>query len=424
MTEAVEAITDQDLIALADRFDPARAMSTLEALCAEEFQGRGLGTQGHDQAVRWLAGHLGDVGLEPVPDTFVVSEVFRLESAASFLVEGPQSSRQLEHRREYAEHPRSARTEAPVKGVAVRWNGTPESEAWTVLDRVPQGRAFDDLVEQVRAAGGVGILTPQDPDGSGFLTKRTVGAGEVRLPVVAVCSDQLAQLVGGVVTAHVPLLRTQATGTNLVATPPGVDLSKAEQPVLITAHHDGVGADPGRHFQCAGDNASGVAVLCEVARVLGGRTPALSRPILFATLDAEEHGALGSRHHARQLVAEGWRPEVLNVDMAGKFNGTVAVELGQDTQPIIAALDRAGRLLHIPLAAAPVASDNRQYAAAGMPAAGIGLGAAHYHSPLDSLDRIDPEALRKAGRLVLATVAQLATRRQPAPQDNQNIGKE
>jgi aminopeptidase YwaD len=146
--------------------------------------------------------------------------------------------------------------------------------------------------------------------------------------------------------------------------------------------------------------------------------------VLFAVLDAEEHGALGSRHHARQLAAEGWRPEVLNVDMAGKFNGAVAVELGADTQPIISALDRAGRLLHIPLAAGQVASDNRQYAGVGMPAAGIGLGAAHYHSPLDSLDRIDPEALRKAGRLLLVTIAHLAARTSRAGNDDKNIGKE
>ncbi|EWM19022.1 M28 family metallopeptidase [Kutzneria sp. 744] len=180
----------------------------------------------------------------------------------------------------------------------------------------------------------------------------------------------------------------------------------------------------GPHFDCAGDNASGVAVLCEVARVLVETGKTLARPVLFAVLDAEEHGALGSRHHARQLAGEGWRPEVLNVDMAGKFNGTVAVELGPDTRPIIDALDRAGRLLRIPLAAGQVASDNRQYAGVGMPAAGIGLGAAHYHSPLDSLDRIDPEAVRKAGRLLLVTIAHLAARTSRAGNDNENIGKE
>jgi hypothetical protein len=97
--------------------------------------------------------------------------------------------------------------------------------------------------------------------------------------------------------------------------------------------------------------------------------------------------------------------------MAGKFNGKIAVELGPaDPAPklLIAALDAAGRQLRLPLYAAPVSSDNRRYAQAGFPAAGIGLGAAHYHSPLDSLDRIDPDALGKAGRLLLASVAHLA----------------
>ena len=421
MTETTETASDGGL---ADRFDQDRAMDTLTALCAEDFAGRGLGSPGHDLATRWLADHLTSIGLDPRPDTFTVPEVFRLAEAPSLAIgDGPLAG-ELEHRRDYAEHPRSALMDVPATGTAVSWDGTPMSGAWTILERVPQGNAFVELVDQLRAVGGLGLLTPQDPDGSGFLTKRTVGAGVVQLPVVAVRSDLLKQLPGSTVTAYVPLVRAAATGTNLVAALPGNDLRSAERPILVTAHYDGVGADPGRHFDCAGDNASGVAVLCEVARVLIEAGKTLARPVVFAVLDAEEHGALGSRHHAQQLAAEGWRPEVLNVDMAGKFNGTVAVELSADTQAIIAALDHAGRLLHIPLAAAPVASDNRQYAGAGMPAAGIGLGAAHYHSPLDSLDRIDPEALRRAGRLLLVTIAHLAAPTSTAGNDNENIGKE
>lgn len=424
MTGTTETAADGGLTALADRFDQDRAMATLTALCAEELAGRGLGSPGHDLASRWLADHLTAIGLDPQPDTFEVPEVFRLAEASTLTITGGPLAGELEHRRDYAEHPRSARMDAPATGTAVRWDGTAVSGAWTILERVPQGAAFVELVDKVRAAGGVGLLTPQDPDGSGFLTKRTVGAGVVELPVVAVRSELLKQLPGSAVTAYVPLVRAPATGTNIVAALPGNDLRSAERPILVTAHYDGVGADPGRHFDCAGDNASGVAVLCEVARVLVESGTTLRRPVLFAVLDAEEHGALGSRHHARQLAAEGWQPEVLNVDMAGKFNGTVAVELGGDTQPIISALDRAGRLLRIPLEAAQVASDNRQYAGAGMPAAGIGLGAAHYHSPLDSLDRIDPEALRKAGRLLLVTIAHLAAHTGEAGHDNKNIGKE
>ncbi|MEV6603129.1 M28 family peptidase [Kutzneria sp. NPDC051319] len=422
MTEMAQVVQDDELVALADQFDPARAMDTLTALCVEELSGRGLGSAGHDRAGQWLVDHLTGLGLVPEPHSFQVPEVFRLAAAPALAVSGPRLSGELEHRRDYAEHPRSAAMEAPVTGTAVCWDGTPVADAWTVLDVVPQGTAFAELADQLGEAGGLGLLTPQDPDGSGFLTKRTVGAPAVRLPVVAVRSDLLKQLSGSTVSAYVPVRRAAATGTNFVAALPGS--AGAGRPILVTAHYDGVGADPGRHFQCAGDNASGVAVVSEVARVLIESGTPHARPIQIAVLDAEEHGALGSKHHAAELVAAGQRPDVLNVDMAGKFNGTVAVELGSDTRPIIGALDRAGKLLRIPLAAGQVASDNRQYAGAGMPAAGIGFGAAHYHSPLDSLDRIDPEAVRKAGRLLLVTIAHLAAQASTDGHDNKNFGKE
>ncbi|WP_433382041.1 M28 family peptidase [Streptosporangium sp. CA-115845] len=108
------------------------------------------------------------------------------------------------------------------------------------------------------------------------------------------------------------------------------------------------------------------------------------------------------------MLAAGVRPDAVNLDMAGKFNGAVAVDLGPGTEAIAEILDQAGRTLKIPPAVAPVASDNRQYAAAGLAAVGLGLGAAHYHSPLDTPDRIEPSALRKAGRLLLVTAARMA----------------
>jgi hypothetical protein len=56
-----------------------------------------------------------------------------------------------------------------------------------------------------------------------------------------------------------------------------------------------------------------------------------------------------------------------------------------------------------PLRAAPVASDNRRYGAAGLPAVGIGAGMAGYHSPADTADRIGAATLTAVARLVVAT---------------------
>ncbi|MFD9701519.1 M28 family metallopeptidase [Lentzea sp. NPDC059081] len=407
MTGSEQVVAEDDLLALADAIDATRMLSDLESLCAPEFAGRGVGSAGHDLATDWLTEKLTDFGLRPEKQVFDIAATFRLTAAPVFSVAGPDPAT-LEHRVDYAEHPRSGPMPTPAEGVARSLGSAPRAGEWVVLDKVPQGEAFTELAAQVRAAGGIGLLTPQNPDGSGFLTKRVMGGKPVDVPVIAVRADLLAQIDGKVVRAQVQLGRGPVAGTNVVAGIAGTDPDLADRPVLISAHYDGVGADPERHFQCAGDNGSGVAVLLEIVRVITERGLALPRPFLFAVLDAEEIGALGSRHHAGALVDAGIRPDVINVDMAGKFNGAVAAEVGKDTEALISALDRAGRALRIPLAGGAVASDNRSYAGRDLPAVGLGLGAAHYHSPLDSLDRIDPEALRMAGRLVVLSAAYLA----------------
>ncbi|MEW2070411.1 M28 family metallopeptidase [Streptomyces sp. NPDC007346] len=388
-----------------DTFDTERALATLRALCVPEMTGRAPGSDGHDRAVGFLVSELTGSGLPPALEHFAISGVLRLSAPPYCGVQGPGYVRELVHRAEFAEHPRSAPMPAPVSAVASADAGPGR---WAVVRGSSQGPDFAELADELAARGAVGMLVAQHADASGYLTKRVQGPPPVQLPVVALLPDLLDAVTGGTLTAHVPLERAPAVGTNIVATLPG--RAPDARPILLSAHYDGVGSDPELHFPCAGDNASGAAVLCETARVLSRAEP-LGRPVIFALLDGEEMGTLGSGHHARQLRERELRPDVLNIDMAGKFNGKVAVELGPADPPpddLIAALDASGRQLGIPLYAAPVASDNRRYAAAGLPSAGVGLGAAHYHSPLDSPERIEADALRKAGQLTLATIRHLA----------------
>jgi hypothetical protein len=395
------AVRPQQLAALADRFDESRAYELVQRLAGEEFSGRQTGTAGSRAAGDFLVELLGSLGLEPWIDGFPVPAA-PLLMAAPLLRIGPSL---LEHRRDFAEHPRSGFVPTERSGLA-RDADTAGAGDWALIRAVPPGGGLDRLVADLVDRGVVGLLTPQYADASGFLTKRLLGGPPLPLPVVAVRPDLLATADGEPVTANAPLQQTEVTGRNIFFGPRWVPTEHAAPAVLVVAHYDGVGADPERHLPAAGDNATGVAVICEAARIIAEQPPG-ARPLLFAAVDAEELGAQGSRAHARALAAAGTPAVALNLDMAGKWHGTVAVELGGDSDELYAALDSAGRALDIPLAGAPVASDNRSYVAAGFPAAGLGLGAEHYHSPLDGIEHVDPAALRTAGRLVLGTVHQL-----------------
>jgi aminopeptidase YwaD len=174
--------------------------------------------------------------------------------------------------------------------------------------------------------------------------------------------------------------------------------------VLLTAHFDGVGDDPDARLPAAADNASGVAVVLEAVRQLqASLDPDIG--LAIALLDAEEAGAHSSADHAPHVPAGTF---VLNVDGAAELHQAAAVEAGGPAEPLLAALDQAGRQAGVPLRAGAMPSDNRRYAAAGLPAVGIGMGLPGYQTPAETPDRVRPGTLRAAVRLIVATVQNLA----------------
>ncbi len=394
-------------LSLADRFSADNAMDVVRELSGLSYEGRLTGQPGNRRAAAWIADYFAGLGMAVSTQDFTVGAA-PAHTGLPMLTSGTHA---LEYRVDFAVHPRSAFLPQPRTGAACTGVDAATSASWVIVDAVPQGEGLVRLSAQVQAAGGSGLLVPQIPDRSGFLAKRLLGASRVGLPVVSVRSDLLRQLAGQTISASAPVRPVPATGTNIVAAIGGTDQALADQPVLLTAHYDGVGDDPGRHFPAAGDNASGIAVLAEVVRVIvtAGWQPA--RPVLAVATDAEELGAQGSRAHAEALRAAGKRPAVLNIDMVGRFREAMTVELGPGSDAIASALDQAGQLLELPLVVGAVASDNRSYANAGAPAAGLASGAAHYHSPLDSAELVEPVALGHAGKLMLAALPLLTEAR-------------
>ncbi len=111
---------------------------------------------------------------------------------------------------------------------------------------------------------------------------------------------------------------------NVVAVLPGSDPLLADQYVLYTAHLDHLGELAARSGEDGGgdrinngalDNASGVSVLLETARLLAGGKPH-RRSILFVTVTAEEKGLVGSEYFAMNpTVPIGKIVSEVNLDM-------------------------------------------------------------------------------------------------------------
>src|SRR2546428_266127 len=171
--------------------------------------------------------------------------------------------------------------------------------------------------------------------------------------------------------------RLDATASNVLALWPGSDPLLREETIILGAHHDHFGVQAGLLFPGADDNASGTAVLLEIARVLAttGSTP--KRSLLFLSFAGEEQGLLGSRFY----VAHPRHPlSAVKLELYGLFPG----------------------------------GDHVPFAEAGLPTAAIVTAGSHpdFHQPTDTPEKIKPELLALITRYTLALVWALANNEQ------------
>lgn len=97
-------------------------------------------------------------------------------------------------------------------------------------------------------------------------------------------------------------------GRNIIATQIGK--TNPNDIYIICAHYDSVTTF------CADDNATGVAAVLEIARILS--TQCMDNTIIYALWDEEEIGLRGSQHYANLAAANGDNIlGVLNMDMIG-----------------------------------------------------------------------------------------------------------
>ena len=121
---------------------------------------------------------------------------------------------------------------------------------------------------------------------------------------------------------------------NVIGVLPGSKAEWAGQSALLTAHYDHLGlgwpdvhkGDEGKLHPGADDNASGVAVMLELAKALAsGEKP--QRTIVFVAFTGEESGLLGSKHYVEHPAFPLEKTiGVINLDTVGRlFDKKVSV---------------------------------------------------------------------------------------------------
>ena len=196
--------------------------------------------------------------------------------------------------------------------------------------------------------------------------------------------------------------------TNVVGMIPGT----GPDTIIIGAHRDHFGRPAGLWFPGADDNASGTAVILEVARALRSVGLRPQRRILFVSFSGEERDLLGSRlYTSRPIIPLSSTKAMINIDHAGIGNGRLTIGVtGFEKTLALEAGQVAGLADKLDVYGFFPGGDHVPFKEAGVPTVTIVSGGVHphFHQPTDTADTINPEILHTVARYVLALTWQLA----------------
>jgi Iap family predicted aminopeptidase len=199
---------------------------------------------------------------------------------------------------------------------------------------------------------------------------------------------------------------------NVLAFLPGNDPQKTQEIIVIGAHRDHFGRQAGLLFPGADDNASGTAVMLEVARAMAQAGAKAKRTILFVSFSGEEQGLVGSRLYLERAVSPiGMTRAMINIDHAGIGNGRLTIGVtGFEKNVALEAGQTVGLAEKLDLFGFFPGGDHVPFKEAGIPTVTIVSGGIHphFHKPGDRADTINPEILHNVARYVLTLAWQLA----------------
>jgi aminopeptidase YwaD len=252
-------------------------------------------------------------------------------------------------------------------------------------------------VANATAAGAAGVIIYNSESGNftgGLTNGSTIPALSVSLE-----DGQMLASSGSTVTISVRLTEQTVMSRNVVARPPDGSCE-----IVVGGHLDSVPAGPG-----ANDNASGTAVVVEVARTRAARGQLDG--VCYVLFGAEEIGLLGSAHYVDALPQAELDAldAMLNFDMLAV--GDTWPLIGSPAITDVAAIEaqelglpyRVSRTLPDNLG-----SDHANFIEAGVPSMIFNCFCdPNYHTSEDKIDFISEARLGEAGLMALGMIEAL-----------------
>ena len=370
------------------------------------------------------------------PDSVVIALTASSEAAADAL------ARKLPHYGKYSwlvfagdDATNEATGEWPIGDTPLARNITPQAQPIKLTPRKALAE-IKPLFDTARMKADIDWLAAPEREGRGagsrgldaaarYVAERFERLGLVPLSASAQSDDRYFQpfSMTGENDAPVPT-------KNVIGVLPGTNSALNGQALVISAHYDHLGfgwpdargGAKGQLHPGADDNASGVAVMLELARLMANARP--ERSVIFAAFAAEEAGLQGARHYVRSAQAPGAAYPLsgviadLNLDMVGRLaDGKVTIFGAGSARELPFIFMGAGAVTGVPVQSVAQeinASDHTAFVEAGVPAVQVFASqAGDYHRPSDTPDKIDETGLGKVAAVLKEAVDYLAVRPEP-----------
>ncbi|MEI6172301.1 MAG: M20/M25/M40 family metallo-hydrolase [Bacteroidota bacterium] len=277
------------------------------------------------------------------------------------------------------------------------------------------------VVENNEITGGIPIFSITRELADKILIKKGITIDSLERSIVSTKSPKSFE-TGEVLSGTADVVQKKERTANVIALLKGSDPVLEEEYLVIGAHYDHLGfggqgsgsrmTDTVAVHNGADDNASGTAMVMELARRLAPEKNKLKRSIIFVAFSSEEIGLLGSKYFVNHPPVDLKKIKTMfNFDMVGRFDkeknsisvgGTgTSAEGDSILKSLEAKLPFA--VTHSPDGYGP--SDHASFYSSNIPVLYFNTGVhTDYHTPFDDTEKLNFDAEKLIGDFAAAII--------------------
>ncbi|WP_352419019.1 M28 family peptidase [Proteiniborus sp.] len=423
--------------------DTKNIMKIINELASEKYKGRLAGTKGNELATKYIENYFKEIKLNYPAELETYLQHY--DQNVRFTYSAPKLEildkegkieKEFEYIKEFSVNTGitklSIKGEAKGKGVVIdnaedlvnnikSYEGKIILVPSKVLSSVGSGYIIDRVAHGNSKVGGliveVDIDNPNHPYGNFVVGPNAQPSAKFAegKPILFTCKvAAFEELVNAAnegldINIKADYAIENITAANVIGYIEGKDKKLKDEFIIIGAHFDHAGDNKnGTYNPGALDNASGTAVMMEIARLLKEGNYKPKKSILFIAFNGEEEGLYGSYYYANNPMYPLNKDTtvMINLDMVGSKTKVPLTLLSFDSTNIKLREEfyRNSKALKIDsVQEAGQGSDHYPFGAKGVEALClINMDLKNgYHTPDDTIDKVDEKRINDITRLVL-----------------------